>query len=82
MLKLDVKAFGLTLGILWGVSLLIMGLLAMFFGYGTRFVAAVGGLYIGYKATAAGAVIGAVWGFIDAGIGGVIIAWLYNKLAK
>ena len=39
-------------------------------------------LYIGYKATILGSVIGGVWGFFDAGIGGLVVAWLYNKLAK
>ncbi len=29
----------------------------------------------------AGAVIGAVWGFIDGAIGGFVFAWLYNKLS-
>jgi hypothetical protein len=27
-----------------------------------------------------GSVIGAVWGFVDWGIAGVIFAWLYNKI--
>jgi hypothetical protein len=79
---LDVKAFGLTLGIVWSVSLLIMGILAMTVNYGVGFVNAISKLYIGYNATVAGIIIGAIWGFFDAGIGGVIIAWLYNKLAK
>jgi len=82
MAKLDVKAFGITLGIVWSASLLIMGILAMTINYGTGFVNAVSTLYIGYKATVAGIIIGAILGFFDAGIGGVIIAWLYNKLAK
>lgn len=81
-MKLKVKALGLTLGIIWGSSLFIMGIVAMFFNYGCGFVSALGSLYLGYEATILGSIIGAIWGFIDAGIGGVIIAWLYNKLAK
>jgi hypothetical protein len=27
-----------------------------------------------------GSIIGAVWGFVDWGIAGVIFAWLYNKI--
>jgi hypothetical protein len=29
-----------------------------------------------------GSLIGAVWGFFDWGIAGVIFAWLYNKINK
>jgi len=82
MAKLDVKALGLTLGIVWGAALLIMGIAAMFFNYGGGFVKALGSLYCGYQATIPGSLIGAIWGFVDAAICGVVIAWLYNKLAK
>ena len=37
-------------------------------------------IYIGYSFTPLGSVIGAVWGFFDWGIAGVIFAWLYNKI--
>lgn len=82
MHKLDVKAFGLTLGIIWGVSVFIMGLLAKFFGYGAGLIAGLSTVYIGTEATLVGSLIGAGWAFLDAGIGGLIIAWLYNKLSK
>ena len=80
--KLDVKALGLALGILWGGACLIMGITTMFFNWGTLFVALMSSLYIGYKATILGSLLGGIWGFIDAGIAGLIIAWLYNKLSK
>jgi len=82
IVKLNIKAFGLSLGIIWGAGILIMAITAMLFGYGDLFVKAIGSVYIGYKATILGSIIGAIWGFIDAGIGGVVIACLYNKLAK
>jgi len=82
MAKLDVKALGLTLGIIWSAALLIMGIAAMFFSYGNGLVRAMGSIYIGYQATILGSLIGAIWGFFDAGICGLLIAWLYNKLAK
>lgn len=81
MAKLDVKAFGLTLGIVWSLCVLIMGIFAMF-GYCVPIVELIGSMYIGYKATIIGSIIGAVWGFFDAGIGGLIVAWIYNKLSK
>ena len=83
MTKLDVKAFGLAAGILWGASMIIMGIIAMIApGYGGGFVLIIGSMYLGYKATILGCLIGGFWGFVDAGIGGLILAWLYNKFAK
>ena len=82
MAKLNVRAFGLSLGIVWGAGVLIMGITAMFSSYSAPFVASLSKFYLGYEATVLGSIIGAVWGFVDAGIGGVIIAWLYNKFQK
>ena len=81
-MKLDVKAFGLSLGIVWAAAILILGLLAAYSGYGIKFVSAMGSLYIGYRPTLTGSIVGAIWGFVDAAIAGVIFAWLYNKLSK
>ena len=82
MMKLDIKAMGLSLGIMWAASVLLMGVLAMTTGWGMPFVAGLGKLYTGYQPTIGGCIIGAIWGFIDMGIGGVVLAWLYNKFAK
>jgi len=82
MLKLDPKAFGLSLGIVWSVCAFLLGVLSMCCDWGTGLVNAFSSLYIGYEATLTGSLIGAVWAFFDAAIGGIVIAWLYNKLAK
>lgn len=82
MAKLNVKALGLSLGITWGVSVAIMGLICMFFGWGCSFVSSIGKFYYGYQPTFLGCILGGIWGFFDMGIGGVIIAWLYNKFSK
>lgn len=82
MTKLNVRAFGLTLGIVWAAAILIMGVLSTCCNYGIGFIKAISTVYIGTNTTLLGAVIGAGWGFLDAGIGGLIIAWLYNKLSK
>ena len=82
MAKLNVKAFGLSLGIVWGAAVFVMGIIAIFSSYSLPFVASLSKFYLGYRPTVPGSIIGAVWGFVDAGIGGVVIAWLYNKLQK
>ena len=40
--KISPLAFGLSLGVVWGGAVLIMGLLSHFFAYGTAFVTAMG----------------------------------------
>lgn len=82
MAKLNVKAFGIACGITWGAGILIMGIVNMFTGWGGIWVTLMGSVYLGYKATFLGAVTGALWGFVDAGIGGLVLAWLYNKFTK
>jgi len=82
MVKLDVKAFGLAFGIMWGALMFLLGLTNIFCHWGIVIQEVMANLYIGYKPTFLGSIIGGIWGFFDAGIGGVIIAWLYNKLAK
>lgn len=82
MAKIDIKALGLTLGIVWGAAMFLLGLMVMFFNWGAAWVELMSSLYIGYKATFLGSLIGGIWGFVDAGIAGVVVAWLYNKLTK
>lgn len=82
MNRLDVKALGLSLGIIWGSAMLLLGLINMAVPWGSGIMRAMETLYIGYKPTVAGSIIGGIWGFFDCGIAGVIIAWLYNILRK
>jgi hypothetical protein len=82
MVKLDSKAFGLSLGIVWGAGMFLLGLTVMFFNWGDAWVTLMSSIYFGYKATFWGSVLGGMWGFFDARIGGFVIAWLYNKLQK
>ncbi len=82
MAKVDSKALGLSLGVVWGAAMFLLGLMVMFLNWGTAWVTLMSSLYIGYKPTFLGSIIGGVWGFIDAGIGGIVVAWLYNKFQK
>jgi hypothetical protein len=82
MMKLDIRAFGLSLGIIWAIGSFLLGILATLSGQGKEIVDIIGSFYIGYAATIKGSLIGAVWAFIDAFIGGALLAWLYNKVAK
>lgn len=81
MNKLSPNALGIAIGVLWAVYVIFCGIAAMF-GWGIAIVDAISSLYVGYGASVLGSIIGAVWGFVDGYIAGVIIAWLYNRLAK
>ena len=81
-MKLDAVKFGLSAGIIWGISVFVMTLIAQGTGYGIGLVSALGKLYIGEQPTIIGAILGMVYGFFDAGIGFYIFAWLYNKLVE
>lgn len=82
MAKLDVRAFGLACGIVWGAAMLLLGLLNIFCTWGSGIEAVMATLYLGYRATLLGSIIGGIWGFVDGGVGGLIFAWMYNKFAK
>ena len=68
----------MAMGVTWGVSVLLMGLIACYLMYGMAFVSAMGTVYTGYDASIAGSLMGGVIGFVDAFVVGSIIGWLYN----
>lgn len=79
-MKLNVRGFALAVGILWGVGVFLLGLMAHF-GFGTKVVDVLGSAYIGYSVSFVGALIGGVWAFFDGLICAAIIAWLYNAFS-
>ncbi len=81
MQKLNATAFGLALGIIWAVFLFLVVLLSMYANWGNALVELIGSLYLGVNASWIGALIALPWAFVDAFIGGFLVAWLYNKLA-
>ncbi len=82
-MKLNVKAFALAGGILWGASMFILTWWVMMFMGNTGDPTIVGKMYyLGYSVSPVGSVIGAIYGFFDAGIGCAVFALIYNKLAK
>ena len=81
MNKLNPMAVGLALGITWAAVVIILGFSTMFFDYGTRWMVLLSTVYIGYMPTLTGSIVGGLWAFVDAFIGGYVIAWLYNKFS-
>ncbi len=81
-MKLDVKAFGLSCGILWAIGYAVLVVLTMTYGYASAIVNVLNTVYMGSGASLQGIAIGVAWAFLDAGVGGALFAMLYNKLAK
>ena len=79
---LNAKSFGLAGGILWGVFVLIMTLIATSTNYGAEFLNLLASIYPGYKINYLGSLTGLIYGFIDGFTGCYIFAWLYNKFEK
>jgi hypothetical protein len=77
-MKLNVKAFALTCGIVWGFGLFALTWWVMAFDGATHEVTLIGQVYRGYNISPIGSVYGLLYGFFDALVGGAITAWLYN----
>ena len=82
-MKLNTLALGVSLGVIWGGILFVVTWLSYFTGYGKMFLDVLAAsIYPGYSISPVGSVVGLLYGFADAGIGGVILGWLYNKIAR
>ncbi|MBU4069969.1 MAG: bacteriophage holin [Nanoarchaeota archaeon] len=78
--KINPKSAGLSLGILFAVSMIFFSLWVIIFGTGQVIINLAAIFYIGYNTTITGMLLGAIYGFIDGFIAGYLLAWIYNKL--
>lgn len=81
-MKLNVKAFSLTSGLLWGIGLFFLTWWIILFDGASQEITLIGRVYRGYSISTAGSFIGLLWGFVDGLIGGAIFAWLYNRIVS
>jgi hypothetical protein len=80
-MKLNIKAFALTCGLVWGLGLFFLTWWIIAFDGVTGEPTLIGRLYRGYSISPLGSLVGLVWAFFDGLIGGAVFAWLYNKIA-
>lgn len=80
-MNLNVKAFGLTAGILWGLAMFVWTLSSLWRGAGEH-LGLLAGFYFGFRVSYVGSVVGLAYGFASGLIAGALFAWLYNQLAK
>tara|TARA_B100000959_G_scaffold286405_1_gene364892 strand:- start:723 stop:980 length:258 start_codon:yes stop_codon:yes gene_type:complete len=81
-MKLNIKAFALTCGLLWGTGIFVLTWWIIAFDGVTSEITFIGRIYRGYNISPIGSIIGMAWGFFDAFIGGAVFAWLYNLFAS
>jgi fermentation-respiration switch protein FrsA (DUF1100 family) len=81
-MKLNVKAFALACGLIWGLGLFLLTWWIILFEGATGEITTIGRIYRGFNISPVGSVIGLIWALIDGTIGGAIFAWLYNLIAN
>lgn len=79
-MKLNIKAFALTFGLVWGFGLLLITWWIIAFDGSTGESMFIGRVYRGYSISPAGSLIGLAWALPDGIIGGAIFAWIYNLI--
>lgn len=77
-IRLTPLPFGLTLGAMWSLSLLMIGLTTDISSFAQPFTSTLGVFYLGYSTSIIGSIAGGIYGFIHGFVFGVMIAWLYN----
>jgi len=79
-MRLNVKAFALCCGVIWGLGLLLLTWWIILFDGPIGDVTCLGRIYRGYTISWTGSFIGLAWAAADGLVGGAIFAWLYNFL--
>lgn len=81
-MKLDIRAFAIACGLLWGSGLFLATWWIIFLEgvQGQEFLLT--RVYIGYSITPFGSLIGLLWGLLDGAVAGAILAWLYNRFSR
>ena len=84
-MKLDRKALAYAAAALWGGSVLLVGLINLGSStYGREFLEVLGSVYPGYTVdrTVQSVLIATGYALVDGAIGGWLLGWLYNRVAK
>ena len=82
MAKLNVKAFGISLGLVVAALILFFGTLNTLFYWGSGLNKAMVIIYPGCNPTVLSVISNSMWGFVYAFIVGSAIAWLYNIIVE
>ncbi len=82
-MKFKPVSLGITTGILWGVTLMILTVISFYTDYGKSFLESLPqSIYPGFSISIQGSFVGLAIGFFDGLIFGSVFGWLYNKIAR
>lgn len=83
-MRLDVKALAISGAIMWGGSIFLVGIGEIIWpGYGLALLDLAASIYPGYTPGGFGSVIvGTLYAALDGAVGGAVLAWLYNRVAR
>lgn len=84
-MRLSEKAMALVSASLWGAGILLVGLVHLAIpAYGKAFLDGISSVYPGFHGARSftDALVGTGYALLDGGIGGFVLAWLYNLAAR
>jgi hypothetical protein len=76
--RLSVLAFGISLGLVSGIVMMLFAFGSWMYGFGTSIIDQWASIYPGFEASLKGGFIGLAWGFLEGFIIGIIWALIYN----
>lgn len=76
------RAFALSIGLVWGLAILLGTWLLLFLGYEGTTTEILYKIYFGYTFSWIGGLIGFIDGFVYGFILGFLIAWFYELFSK
>ena len=77
---MNIKAFAIAAGLLWGLLLFAATLVEAARGEGHTLVL-LSVFYIGYAVTYLGSMVALIYGFVSGALVGAAFCWLYNQFA-
>jgi hypothetical protein len=77
-MRLSSVAFGISLGIITGLCMMLLSWICWWWGYGAGVVDQWGSVYPGFDASLKGGFMGFAWGFLEGLVLGVVWGWIYN----
>jgi len=81
-MELRKRAFGLAVGLFWGLAILLGTWWILIIGAKGGLFSKISVFYIGYSVSWLGGVIGFLWSFVYGFIAGTLIAWFYDFFCK
>ncbi|NQS92175.1 MAG: bacteriophage holin [Chloroflexi bacterium] len=80
-MKINAKAFALATGLVWGINWFFLTWFMIIMDGISYEMTIIGRMYRGFTVSPVGSLVALLWGFMDGFLIGLLLAWIYNKLA-